>query len=65
MTNGYGLATRAFAKLLKPSLVFLQSEGYVSVIYVDDCYLQGDWFTECTEDIVETAGILEDLGFHF
>ena len=45
MPNGYGPAMRAFTKLMKPPFSFLRSEGYLSVIYVDDCYLQGDSLT--------------------
>ena len=37
MPNGYGPAMRAFTKLIKPPFSFLGSEGYLSVIYVDDC----------------------------
>ena len=36
MPNSYGAAIRASAKLLKRSFLFLGSEGYLSVIYVDD-----------------------------
>ena len=46
MPNGYGPATRAFTKLMKPPVSLLRSEGYLSVIYVEDCYLQGDSFTK-------------------
>ena len=41
MPDGYGPAMRAFTKLMKPPFSFLISEGYLSVIYVDDYYLQG------------------------
>ena len=46
MPNGYGPAMRAFTRLMKPPVSLLRSEGYLSVIYVDDCYLQGDSFTK-------------------
>ena len=36
MPNSYGAAITAFAKLLKRPFLFLGSEGYLSVIYVDD-----------------------------
>ena len=42
MPNGYGPAIRSFTKLMKPPFSFLRSEGYLSVIYVNDCYLQGN-----------------------
>ena len=64
MPNGYGPAMRAFTKLMKPPFLFLRSEGYLSVIYVDDCYLQGDSFTKCAENVIRTIEILESLGFY-
>ena len=53
MPNGYGPAMRAFTKLMKPPFSFLRSEGYLSVIYVDNCYLQGGWLTKCVENVKE------------
>ena len=63
MPNGYGPAMRAFTKLMKPPFSFLRSEGYLSVIDVDDCYLQGDSFTKCAENVIR-IDILESLGFY-
>ena len=60
----YGPAMRAFTKLMKPPFSFLRSEGYLSVIYVDDCYLQGDSFTKCAKNVIRTTEILENLGFY-
>ena len=64
MPDGYGPAMRAFTKLMKPPFSFLISEGYLSVIYVDDYYLQGDSITKCVENVIKTIGILESLGFY-
>ena len=54
MPNGYGPAMRAFTKLLKSPFVFLRYERYLFIIFVGDCYLQSDSFTEvakkCHED---------------
>ena len=36
----------------------------MSVIYVDDCYWQGDSFTEFAENIIRTIEILNSLGFY-
>ena len=55
---------RTFPKLMKPPFSFLRSEGYLSVIYVDDCYLQGDLFAKCAENVIRTIDILESLGFY-
>ena len=60
--NGYGPAMRAFTKLPKPPFC-ISTEGYLSVIYVDDCYLQGDSFTEWVENVIWTIVILESLFF--
>ena len=64
MPNGYGPAMRAFTKLMKPPFSFLRSEVYMLVIYVDDCYLQGDSFKKCAENVIRTIDILEGLGFY-
>ena len=64
MPNDYGPATRAFTKLMKPPFSFLRSEGHLSVIYVNDCYLQGDSFTKYAENVVRTIEILDSLGFY-
>ena len=63
MPNGYGPAMRAFTKLMKHLFSFLRSEGYLSVIYVDNCYLQGDSFTKCAKNVIRTE-ILENLGLY-
>ena len=65
MPDGYGPAMRAFTKLLKPPFSFPRSEGHLSVIYVDDCYLQGDLFTPCAENVIRTTEILQSLEFYF
>ena len=36
----------------------------MSVLYVYDCYLQGDSFTECAENVIRIIEILESLGFY-
>ena len=40
MSNGYNEAMRVFKKLLKPPFPILRSHGYLSVVFVDDFYLQ-------------------------
>ena len=48
---------------LQTLFAVLQSERYLSVIYVDDCYLQGDSFTEWAQNVIWTIEIPESLGF--
>ena len=76
MPNSYGPVIRAFTKLMKPPFSFQRSETYLfffvlfffyqgrylSVIYLADCYLQGDSFTKCA-DVIRTIETLESLGF--
>ena len=64
MPNDYGSARRAFKKLMKPPFSFLRSEGYLSAIYIDDCYLQGNSFTKDDENVSGTIEILQSLGFY-
>ena len=64
MPNGYRPAMRAFTKLMRPPFSFLRSEGYLSVIYIDDCYLQSVSFTKCAENVIRTIDLLENLGFY-
>ena len=42
MPNGYGPAMRLVTKVLKPPFAWLRARGYMSAVYVDDTYLQGN-----------------------
>ena len=64
MPNGYGSAMKALTKLMKTPFSFLRSEGYLSVIYIDGCYLQRDSLTKCVENVLRTIEVLESLGFY-
>ena len=54
---------RVFIKFLKPAFSYLREIGYLSVVYVDDSYLQGETFEECLQNITETVRLLQSLGF--
>ena len=47
MPNGYSDAMHIITKILKPPFKVLREEGHLSVVYVDDVYLQGDTRAEC------------------
>ena len=49
MPNGYSEAMRVFTKVLKPPFAYLRTQGHLSVVYVDDTYLQGDTYSQCQE----------------
>ena len=45
--NGSSDAMCIFTKILKPVFGYLRNQGHISVIFVDDSYLQGDTKHEC------------------
>ena len=63
MPNGYSDAMRVFTKVSKPVYAYLRQKGYLSVIFVDDLYLQGYTKKECLQNIEATGAFLESLGF--
>ena len=63
MPNGYSDAMRVFTKMLKPPLATLRKQGVISVIFVDDSYLQGSTSGECLENVHKTVNLLVSLGF--
>ena len=44
MPNGYPDAMRVFTKVLKSAFSYQREIGYLSVVYVNDSYLQGKMF---------------------
>ena len=63
MPNGYYDAMRIFTKILKPVFGHLRQEGHLSVIFVDESYLQGDTEQECMNNIQATVDSLLKFGF--
>ena len=63
MPNGYGEAMRTFTKLLRVPFGILRSKGYLSVVFVDDTYLQADCRSKCLDNIQATISLLRSLGF--
>ena len=49
MPNRYSDAMRVFTKMLKPPFATLQKQNFISVIFVDDSYLQGNTMGEYLE----------------
>ena len=52
-----------FTKVSKVPFAHLQSEGFVSVVFVDDSYLQGNTYKACLHNIENTIELLQNLGF--
>ena len=64
LPNRYDQAPFLFTKLLKPPFAMLQwRQGLLSVVYLDDSYLQGDSYSGCLRNITATTGLLTALGF--
>ena len=63
MPNGYSDAMQIFTKILKPVFGHLHNQGHISVIFVDDSYLQGDTKHEHMNNINATIDLLSSLGF--
>ena len=62
MPNGYGPAMRVFTKLLNVPFSYLRSLK-LSVVYVDDTYLQGNTVKDCIHNVQDTVNVLRNLGF--
>ena len=62
MPNGYSDAMQIFTKILKPVFGHLRNQGHISVIFVDDSYLQGDTKHECMSNINAIIDLLSSLG---
>ena len=58
MPNGYSDAMRIFTKILKLVYANLRQKGHLSVVFVDDLYLQRDTETECLENVEATIALL-------
>ena len=63
MPNGYGPAMRIFTKVSKVTFSHFQSKGFISVVFVDDSYLQGNTYKACLNNTENTIELLQNLGF--
>ena len=54
---------RVFTKRLKLPFALLRKFEHLSVVYVDDTYLQGENFLECIHNLEDTVALLQALGF--
>ena len=62
MPNGLSSCPRIFTKLLKPTLTHLHKKGHIVAAYLDDLYIQGNSFNECTKAFIDTINIFTKLG---
>ena len=64
LPNGYAQAPLLFTKLLQLPFGYLQSQGHLSVVYMDDSYLQGDSVSSYIRNVSATVSLLQALGFN-
>ena len=62
LPNGYAQAPMLFTK--RYPFAYLRRQGHLSVIYMDDTYLQGNSVSSCQRNIHATVNLLQDLGFN-
>ena len=63
LPNGLSSAPRLFTKIMKPVLATLREQGHLVSCYIDDVYIQGDTFEDCSYSLRATSKLLEKLGF--
>ena len=64
LPNELSSAPRIFTKLMKPVYALLHSQGYLNLGYIDDSYLQGDTYEECSQNITATGTMFGKSGFY-
>ena len=59
MLNGCSDAMQKFTKILRTVYANVRQKSHLSVVFVDDSYLQGDTETECLGNVEATTALLE------
>lgn len=54
---------RIFTKTIKIPFAHLRKKDHVSIVYVDDSYLQGKTYKQCLKNITDSINILQELVF--
>ena len=61
--NGLCHCLRYFTKLTKPGYAKLRAQLFFSTSFIDDCYVQGNTFEECAQNVHQTVKVFQSLGF--
>ena len=61
LPNGYDQVHMLSTKILRKPFSYLRRQGHLSVVYMDDTYLQGNSFVSCQQNIYVTVTLLQDL----
>ena len=54
MPNGYGPAKPIFTKISKIPFSVLREKSFLSVVYFDDSYFQGNDYEDCFPNVLNT-----------
>ncbi len=60
--NGLAICLRKFTKMIKPVVSTLRGLGHKSAIYIDDSYLQGADFDQCSKNLIDTITLFDRVG---
>ena len=52
-----------FTEITKIPSTHLRKKNRVSVVYIDDNYLQGKTYEQCLQNITDSINILQESGF--
>ena len=63
MPNEYSEAMIIFTKIVRPVFGYLRQEGYLSIIFFNDSYLQGNTENDFLQNIEVTENLLIKLRF--
>ncbi len=63
LPNGLSCAPQKFTKTLKPALATLHTKGHISTAHIDDCYMQGQTYARCVENVIDHVMMFTNLGF--
>ena len=61
--NGLACCARMFTKFLKPAYAHLRLQGFESVSFIDDSWLNGPSYEECQSNVVASCTLFQKLGF--
>ena len=61
---GLSSSPRIFTKVMKPVFAELRQKGHINSGFIDDFYLQGQEFSDCTVNFSDTMGLFIALGLH-
>ena len=62
LPNGLSCGLHQFTKILKPPFATLHKQGNISIVHLDDLYLQSRTYDDCVKNVIDTTVLLDKLG---